>query len=949
MRAGSARTLCLVLALVMLTVPVMAIGCDAEPISSDNDDISIPSEDATATLDQLFGGLSIFGDMKGRLPEAVGARIPTDFPSIEDIVEWINEDKKSEVIIIDKDLTVGSGEFFHIGYDNEYRLSEKITITIEEGATLGIGPNYTVLGSDVKFILMEGSKLSIFNNEYPIDEVVTMVINGTMGSEVRMEEDHSGINTLVTLGMDVDINGSISINDSIYVKGAIYDEISLDMTVEIPPSGDAKAEAKLNVNFSSLTIDDGNEKISLGIIIIGLEGTMDPEKKEDHIVITGDVKANLEYTSGHGNDEFIIKFPMTSTLNISIPVDEGASDDDILFMAYIDAKGDLKASNNVYKLDCKDLTITAAVNVRYCDEELLFIPLVIMKADDVSLKSTSNRNNTDLTFDNLYLHFLANIPILIDFETGEVSLDEDNMAVEYALSFTRVHGNLENNYKNGETRINALIDAREVKVVADADLKKQEKILMVNIERIYTRIYLGFSDYEWVRIDAKDVKLSPSSEESSSEIDLDAVKFDLEAQVVNGERAHIVMNNGSLVLDYTYGMERVTVQNGDISISGGTLMADVEISEGVKVHFDDFVFIGNMTLQNGASISGRITMPMTFNTTINGAGISVSFKDNTTAYLDLTIGEKASIGPMVGYKLDQCPSGADYVRYELNEDGTATAVDYNGVFFAEISSKQYSLTIGEIKEMHNVGEAIALPNPGEEGSDRSFVGWYDGEDVYRIEYIMPSRDVVMKEVWIGRVTENDIVIKWEVCTIKMDCDEITVDQYTFSTLKQMIKDGSIETVEITIGGCSFTIGAKIVEQWNGELRMRVLISDASAMTDRSSSIGDGAVYQIEAEDDGGTVTLGDGITMTTQYRGHRDGSMSICAYYMDDGGRLHQVECEHSDIGGESIVTMHIQHLSDYVIKQVENRDVLELPFAIVISVILVTVSVITLYFITKK
>ena len=948
MRAGSART-CLVLALVMLTVPVMAIGCDAEPISSDNDDISIPSEDATATLDQLFGGLSVFGDMKGRLPEAVGARIPTDFPSIEDIVEWINEEKKSEVIIIDKDLTVGSGEFFHIGYDNEYRLSEKITITIEEGATLGIGPNYTVLGSDVKFILMEGSKLSIFNNEYPIDEVVTVVINGTMGSEVRMEEDHSGTNTLVTLGMDVDINGSISINDSIYVKGAIYDEISLDMTVEIPPSGDAKAEAKLNVNFSSLTIDDGNEKISLGIIVIGLEGTMDPEKKEDHIVITGDVKADLEYTSGHGNDEFIIKFPMTSTLYISIPVDEGASDDDILFMAYIDAKGDLKASNNVYKLDCKDLTITAAVNVRYYDEELLFIPLITAKADDVSLKAVSSRNETDLHLDNLYLHYLANIPIMIDLETGEIWLDEDNMAVEYALSFTRVHGNLENEYDNGETKINALIDAREVKVVADADLKEKEKILMVKIERIYTRIYLGFSEYESVRIDAKDMNLSPSSEESSSVIDLDAAKFDLEAQVVNGKKAHLNMNDGSLTLDYTSESQRITVKKGDVSFSGGTLEADIQVTEGAKVHFDDFIYLGRMTLEGGASISGRITMPMLPDTSIDGAGISVSFKDYATAYLDLTIGERATIVPMIGYKLDQCPSGTDYVKYELNEDGTATASDLNGVFFVETSSKQYSLTIGETKEMHNVGETVILSDPGEEGSDRSFVGWYDGTEIFRNEYVMPSRDVVMKDIWSGKVTDKDIVIKWEVCAIKLDCNEITIDQFTFSTLKQMIDDGSIETVEITIAGCSFTIGAKIVAQWSGEFRMRVLISDASAMIDRSRSIGDGTVYQIEAEDDRGTVDLKDGITMTTELIGHRDKSMSLCAYYMDDGGRLHQVQCEHSDIGGKCIVTMHIQHLSDYVIKQVENRDTLELPFAIVISAILVTVSVVVLYLVTRK
>ena len=951
------RLFCLLSVLFMLTASLTMVASVADDTSGETLTVNSVIEEQTPlaeVLDEIF----TIGEEIGQPSIDSEFSIPEGIPSVDDIVKWLDEKTVGETVNIEEEMTVESGDSFHIGYGNSYELSDFISITVSEGAKLELGPNFMIQGQQVDMIMENGSVLSVFNNDYTMTEEVRISMDGMISSDIvlyLLADDADGnMKFSFNLHCAFDIDGELNINDIVTIRGSVFDEIQVDIRADVdiqdgkPVLDGIKGEFSISLNLSSLTIRNDYGEFSMKSLVADVNGDVDPEG-EDYAVMDGNITMTLEATVGSGEYRTNISYPMEIELNMHMASEDLNSDESFPFYIYMVIEGDLTAENQYYGFDCKDLTIVVDMSIMNSDDEMTLIPTIIGMAEGMDVTSRYYSNNTDMHFESPYLHFVANIPIEIDIETGTATLDRDDMLIEYAFTVNRMHGHLDVDGQYQTKKISAFIDSRDIMMVRDEDKQTGESYLSLNAGRLYVKAYLGETYYDYVRIDAYEVQVWPSDEEGRNLTHIEAVRLDAKGDYIDGSSSSLSVRNGKAIYDRTYETHALTIASGSFSLSGFDMEMNITVMPGASVHLSDVYYVGCIDVENGGSMSGNIKMPMRDDMLVSVDARDFSFKEDAYAYLDYSFGsDNAKIIPFTGFILQTCPDDPYIIHYRVNDDGTGTTEGSTGVFYALVAPKDYALTIEGDTEMYPTYSSVELPTPTSEES-YEFVGWFDGFDVYKDSYIMPARDVNMKAVWKGTVQDKDINIVRKVCTITLDCDVLFIDPLTFASLRYMMEDGSISVVLIKTAAANMTIQAQEMMNWDGFLYVSVLVTDASAMTDYSKSIGDGRVYMIEMEDGNGRKTDVGNMTVSVLYNGSRPDGLDLRSYYMNDYGRLESIESTCIMTPEGMLVNMTIPHLSNYVVKPIDPYDGMNIPVAIVLAAVLIGASLIALVVVTRR
>ena len=183
MNSKTAKLLSAMIVLTMLIVPLTVVmvnpsGSDATP----EDDSSLAFADGksinellnTAAKENRYEELlRLSGDYYANSLELLrGAKDTFDEIDWSEflmmIVSWSHSDD-GEVINIDSNKTIGTGETFLLGGSNTYNFATDATLTIEEGGILIVDPNFIINGLNATIILEEGAIVELNDNGYDVE------------------------------------------------------------------------------------------------------------------------------------------------------------------------------------------------------------------------------------------------------------------------------------------------------------------------------------------------------------------------------------------------------------------------------------------------------------------------------------------------------------------------------------------------------------------------------------------------------------------------------------------------------------------------------------------------------------------------------------------------------------------------------------------------------------
>ena len=954
---GPILSLFAVLMMLMVTVVPFTAAADApvpEPVS---DPVALGVTKASSLLDP--SSFLRLPDLSQSVLELNGITgIGTDIPSIDDIIVWLNEEKESETVAIDDEVKVTSGQSYEIGKDNTYNVGDDAFFTFEQGSKLVIGPNFQMNGDMVRIHLMEGSILSICGKDYPISEYTVITIDGSLGMRFEIGSEQADIPGGKKLKVEIngwlDLDGQFSIGDVFLMNGFTKDEVVItirtDLTVlpEGLSMGDSAIWANLDVDMPFIYVSVKDIDFTFTNTVLTLETVYDPTKEVPEDMYAS-LQTDLEVSEmdQQGNVSKL-KYPLTATVHLTAPMDPEPSPAVPLFGMEFTIIGDMSAEAVDYEMASDDLSVSASIQCIENEGKREIVLEGDIKANRITSKSEDSDGGTDIYMESIGANVKVAVPAEEFLHRGETGMTINRAYIEFRTE--RIHGDFRD-IVDGQPYADIYMDVRRTAVILDDFTSTEEPVLEATSTKFYLRADYHQTDMESRRIDIVNLKVSPNGLKYDGILKISGTKIDYKEQPLLSNANSVTAKVATATVRIGF-KTNITLETGSYIVNGLSLPYDVMIKKGATVRFNDFVYAGHMEIEDSNSVSGVLKLPFADDTMVRIDGNPITFKETIMVTLELDLANKmAYLRPAEGVKLDPYPDTGGYVSYTIREDGIGIASSLYGIFYAETSNQIYEVRFGDDVRHCRAYEFIEVPSP-EAREGQTFVGWFDGDQVYDANYLVPPRNVDFKAIWAHNVTDADIDTARGLCTIKVAGDAMYIDPTIMKSLQYMAEQKSTQEFTLIMGDNIMLMDAECILGFEESLLIHVEESDARTMPEYARPIGNGHVYHIDMIDaDGHVHEIKGSLTVYVYFRGeYRDDLSEINAYYMEPDGRMDRVQSESLEVRDEVMVTMHLTHLSDYVIKDDHQpNEIINVPICISLAVFTIIATAVGLFIITRE
>lgn len=386
-----------------------------------------------------------------------------------------------------------------------------------------------------------------------------------------------------------------------------------------------------------------------------------------------------------------------------------------------------------------------------------------------------------------------------------------------------------------------------------------------------------------------------------------ADSFSMDGIVRNGSPPSIDASNFAIGIDRHGAIADCVLINGEFDFRNCDLEDVSLIVEKDAVCRFSGTTSSKVLIREGAEATGTVSMKPCSGTglmEIGAFGIDLECNRSDVIVSASLFDGSVTVSASKGYALLENES------YTLRGDGTGLLKTSDGKVDASTEQLEFSFSMGDgLATVQHYNDALELPVPVREGYN--FIGWHDDDALWNGEYVMPLRDVRLKQMWSRSIGWEEIAVDDGGLRCGSDSESINLSSDAMKKIGEEM-DGA-DRLTLSTGNGGIAVDRDFISGIDGEFTVTMYqrdgglmgidgLKESSVLTEFGLSDSSGDIHEFN-----GKARIY--IPIPSDWD-----SSSIEIWHIDEfGTRTEKVDARVEIIDGKTYAVADVEHFSSYL------------------------------------